>query len=165
MMKRVLSYLIIFFNALLLVLVLFHDQLELPALIQAGGRTHPLLLHLPIALVLMVAVVWFSRNKLGEVVIRKIFPGLLGLSAVLTVLSAVAGVALSTEEGYEGVVLYRHMNLGTVLSIVTALQFFWSTSERMREKGFTLLTLVAVVAVTWTGHLGSVITHGEGFLT
>ncbi len=164
-MKRALPYLVIFSNALLLVLVIFHDHIKLPTLLQATGRIHPLVLHLPIGLVLIAALVWFRRNALGEQTVSRILPTVFGLNALFSVIAALAGVALSTEEGYEGEILYRHMNLGTVLSILTALQFFWYISGKMREIGFSILTAISIAAVVWTGHLGSVITHGEGFLT
>ena len=47
---------------LILFILLFESRVAVPAFLQAFGRMHPLLLHLPIGLLLVTAILLFSRK-------------------------------------------------------------------------------------------------------
>ena len=163
--KLVSAWFIIFLNAALLIQVLFHEQLSFPIILQLTGRLHPVLLHLPIALVLLVCGLLIFSTDAFRNASRSILDLLLPLTALLTVVSALSGVALSTEEGYSGDVLFKHMNLGTALSLLAAMLNFAYDYGRFKLQVIKGLSALALVAVVLTGHYGAVITHGEDFIT
>ena len=156
-------------NCLLVFLILFGKALSIPTWLQVVGRMHPLLLHFPIVL-LVVAIVWegflsknrgntegVSNNEIGDWIL---------LSAALTAaISAVMGLFLSQEEGYNAEAIAWHKWTGVAVSLVS---FTWfSLRNRVREaKGLSLMaSAVSLIAIILAGHQGANITHGEGFLT
>ena len=133
------------------------------------GRFHPVLLHLPIGL--FAAVVLLELFVLVRPVARipeKIHI-LLTACFYTTALSAVFGVFLSWEGGYETDALNFHKWGGVV---TTFLIFFLDLSLKTRRTGVEQLPTVylgglvaTILVMTITGHMGGSITHGSGFLT
>lgn len=133
------------------------------------GRFHPVLLHLPIGL--FAAVVLLELFVLVRPVSRipqKIHL-LLTACFYTTALSAVFGVFLSWEGGYESQALNFHKWGGVV---TTFLIFFLDLSLKTRRSGVEQLPTVyfgglvaTILVMTVTGHMGGSITHGSGFLT
>ena len=133
------------------------------------GRFHPVLLHLPIGL--FAAVVLLELFVLVRPVSR--IPAkihfLLTACFYTTALSAIFGVFLSWEGGYESEALNFHKWAGVVTAFLI---FFLDLSASKRRSGEVkppmayLGGLVATtLVITITGHLGGSITHGSGFLT
>jgi len=161
MLRKLPSYLLLFLNATLLVVVLFHDRLQLPMVLQLSGRWHPLLLHLPIGF-LIFALAIRRMNLHPEPGDAKVFfDRIFFWTALATVASALTGCFLGKEEGYSGTTLYRHMNLGTTLSILTLLLSMFQE----KRKAFNILGVGAIIIVALTGHYGAILTHGEDFLS
>lgn len=129
------------------------------------GRLHPVILHLPIGMLILTFItdIWgrFKSNYPSETI------GLgLGFSAITALLTSIFGYILSLEEGYTGDVLDLHLKLGI---ITTVMSFVLFALHRVRHNGagwlylpVFLLTLGALIA---TGHYGSILTHGDDFLT
>ena len=156
-------------NCLLVFLILFGKALSIPTWLQVVGRMHPLLLHFPIVL-LVVAIVWegflsknrgntegVSNNEIGDWIL---------LSAALTAaISAVMGLFLSQEEGYNAEAIAWHKWTGVAVSLVSITWF--SLRNIVREtRGLSLIaSAFSFVAIVLAGHQGANITHGEGFLT
>jgi hypothetical protein len=57
--KKIIGYTVIVFQILIVVILLFENRVEVPAWLQALGRAHPLLLHLPIGFLLLAAILVF----------------------------------------------------------------------------------------------------------
>lgn len=160
-------------NCLLVFLVLFGKALAIPAWLQVVGRMHPLLLHFPIVL-LVVAVAWemFLHKKIDNTEGREIPLGPEGignyllLSAAFTAaLSALMGLFLSQEEGYNADAISWHKWTGVVVSLVA---FGWFTFKDAIRQSTSISRLVggaSLVAIVMAGHQGANITHGEAFLT
>ena len=53
--KKITAYVVVALQILIVVILLFENQVEVPAWLQALGRTHPLFLHLPIGFLLLAA--------------------------------------------------------------------------------------------------------------
>jgi uncharacterized membrane protein len=138
------------------------------------GRFHPLLVHFPIALLAVAAVlhaVTFLRRRShppGAPTMSHPAAGLLlWLGALGAVASAIAGLLLSTSGHYSGDTFTRHQWLGLVvagLSLAAAL--VWTVGDR----GVRWPTLQAGLVVACglllipVGHLGANLTHGENYL-
>ncbi len=167
---RNISYNITFgLNCLLLFLILFGKTLEIPAWLQAAGRMHPLLLHFPIVL-LVIAAVWevFLSKKLENTeggIANEIGDWIL-LSAALTAsISALMGLFLSQEEGYNAEAIAWHKWTGVAVSFVSFLWYAFRNTVRQTKVLSLAASAMSLVAITMAGHQGANITHGEGFLT
>jgi uncharacterized membrane protein len=135
------------------------------------GRFHPLLVHFPIALLAVAAVLqvvaFVSRRHPSSAPTSFPVGLLLWLGAVGAIASAIAGLLLGSSGAYGGDVFTRHQWLGLILaglSLVTAL--VWSIGEggrRWPALQFTLVVSCGVLLIP-VGHLGASLTHGEGYI-
>lgn len=164
--RSILSHGVLFLQALLLVSVVFHEHLSPPGWLAPAGRLHPLLLHFPIALALLLTAAgflpaaWREDGRLAAA-IDVLWLYASGLSA----LTALTGLFLSREGGYDVRTLERHMWLGAATSFAT--YAIWATlrTEALKPPLRRLLTAGCAAALVWGGHEGGTLTHGEGFLS
>ena len=138
------------------------------------GRFHPLLVHFPIALLALAAVLhavafvtrrW--RVPAGPPPYLQATGLLLWLGALGAVASAIAGLLLATSGNYSGDTFTRHQWLGLILaglSLVTAL--VWTVGDRgarwpALQAGLVVTCGLLLVPI---GHFGANLTHGEDHL-
>jgi uncharacterized membrane protein len=128
------------------------------------GRFHPVLVHLPIG-ILLIAVLfeWFPKKKKYKS-FRRVIPVTLLLGAIGSMASAFTGYLLSRSGDYETQLVGWHQWAGLSLTIV-AFVYWFLKSEKLYKKFHRVLSIIVLVMVTVTGHLGGSITHGEDFLT
>lgn len=168
-MKNIVYNITLGINCLLAFLVLFSESLVIPSWLQVVGRMHPLLLHFPIVL-LVIAAVWelFLQKKIStkeESGKTEIGDYLLLTAAFTAALSALMGLFLSQEEGYNAEAIVWHKWTGVVVSLAA---FGWFTFKNTIRASVLLSRLasgVSLAAIIMTGHQGANITHGEDFLT
>jgi uncharacterized membrane protein/Leucine-rich repeat (LRR) protein len=134
------------------------------------GRFHPLLVHLPIGFLMLIALIEVFK-MMGKLTIS---PDLIKFSLLVSALSAtfacIAGYFLSLEGGYDNEILDEHKWQGIWLAVFTWLAWL-AKNEWFTEKialntilyvpALTLATLLMFVA----GHHGGNLTHGETYLT
>ncbi len=149
-------------NCLLLFLSFFSDKLVIPSTLQMAGRFHPLILHLPIGLILITVLIYVFRNKFtgepGEVISL-----LLHIGALTAVLSALFGIFLSKEGGYDEALLSNHRWAGVGISILSALlAAIYNPGKKF--PAFTAMILLMVPLLVAGSHYGAVLTHGEDYL-
>ena len=106
-------------QVLLLYLVLFESNLSLPPLVQTFGRLHPLLLHLPIGWLVLLAVTPLLSREMSSGALAGLQRFLLHITALTTVLTALFGLFLAQEGGYGPALLWRHKWAGITLSWLT----------------------------------------------
>jgi uncharacterized membrane protein len=135
-----------------------------------AGRFHPLLVHFPIALLVLAGLVELAAARRGDRspwLLAARLP-LLGLAAVAAVAAAGVGLLLGTSGGYAGATYDRHLLLGVATAIGAVVTAF-AARRRARTGGgqvFVRVCLLVTLAVlTAGGHLGATLTHGEGYLT
>ncbi len=151
-------------NLLLLFLLLFEEYIHLPALIQVVGRTHPLILHLPIGMLFLLALapLWRAgRQEAGALRLQRFAVHLVAITAVLT---ALAGLFLAQEGGYAADALNSHKWTGAGVSFLSYLLLL-AARHRTFPAGpyyWSLYTVTGLLVAA--GHLGGNITHGEDFL-
>jgi uncharacterized membrane protein len=141
-------------------LLLFEERLELPAWLQAFGRMHPLLLHLPIGLLLLVALLVFTRKHFENPSFDRLLSFLLHLAVLTASLATLMGLFLSREGGYDEQDLLVHKWLGVATCYVGVALLIVQKKQGI----FKATLVVSVVVLILTGHYGAVLTHGEGFL-
>ena len=151
------------FNALLMMLLLFENRISIPGWLQVAGRMHPLILHFPIALV-VVATLYAMYQVLKPKTSKGQFKTWLCLAAAISSFTALAGFFLSKEAGYDEDAMAWHKWSGVVLS---GLLLGWILAYDLvqRNKLFTgIMAATSFATVLLAGHHGANITHGENFL-
>lgn len=156
----------VLFAGVLLVLVLGLDRGDAPAFVLFVGRFHPTIVHFPIALLLIAAVIellaprWRSAAR-----VRSAVPFLLMLGAVSALAAVVLGYLLSLGGGYDEQTLSLHFWLGLV---VTAFAFIVAIAASwIAEPGRLFRGMVGALAflVVFAGHFGGSLARGSGYLT
>lgn len=141
------------------------NDTETPRFVLALGRFHPLILHLPIG----VLVFAFFLDIFGR--IRKNYHEqtvklALGFSAISAIVACVLGYFLSLEGGYSGETLDIHFYTGILTAVLTTLLYFFSGhSDKNIKRLFFPLFVLAMISISVAGHFGSILTHGDSFLT
>ena len=141
------------------------------------GRFHPLLVHFPIAFLVLAGLVELIAARRGDRspwAVASMVP-LTALAALAAAAAATAGYLLGTSGGYGGPTYQRHLQLGisvALLSTLTALVAWqrrrvvaWESGAKGWNTIVRVLLVVTLGILTGAGHLGATLTHGEGYLT
>lgn len=145
-------------------MLLFESYLSIPSWLQPFGRMHPLLLHLPIGILALLAILPLARKEMEVEAYTKVQALVLDLGLILTILTSICGLFLAQEEAYSPATLATHKWSAVALCILVYSLHAWknlATRSPIGYRGLTLLTLGVLVA---TGHFGGAITHGEDYL-
>lgn len=145
-------------------LLAFESYLSIPTWLQPLGRMHPLLLHLPIGVLALLAVIPLVRKEVGEEAYVKVRTFVLDLGLILTIGTSLLGLFLAQEEGYSSGTLSTHKWLAVALCLLVYGLHSWHhrlVQNPVWNQGLTIATLIILVA---TGHYGGAITHGENYL-
>jgi len=138
------------------------DGVERGELSQFIGRFHPLIVHLPIALVLLAAVLECAGFLRSGKHLQS-FAGLVLALATATALMAVSlGWLLARSGGYEGQLVARHMWGGVSLAAVLV---FCCALRGRNTQFYGVALFAAVCLMLWTADQGGKLTHGANFLT
>mgnify|MGYP000025147142 FL=1 len=137
----------------LVFLLIFQSSFALPL---AGiGHVHPLILHLPIGFGVLLLGLFAIKKQLTSFAVLAEF--LLLITAIFSSLTAIFGLFLAKEGGYETSALDWHQWSGVAVSFV---YFVWVIRRKNLLVGATLGFIALVIA----GHTGASITHGEDYL-
>jgi uncharacterized membrane protein len=158
------SYLLLTIHALLAFLLVFQDKVILPAWLQPVGRMHPMLLHLPIGLLILAAVLWVFRKEFEGNGFNKLFGFVLSFTALTAALTALMGFFLSREEGYTADLLNWHKYTGIGLSFLTYGLVLLHQRNVNSKVVFNAFLAFSGIILAVTGHFGASLTHGENYL-
>ena len=176
---RLLGSLLFVLLGVLLICWIFHDRVQLPVSRLWIGRTHPLLVHFPVALLCILTLAWLFRKWIGENLFRdQTFKHLLLMSAFIAILTALSGYVLSVDSEYDEALLNRHRNLGSLTALLSVLMWMLyplNTQTRNNTPDavklspagsllFSVLNIGALGVLVLAGHYGGSLTHGEGYL-
>ncbi len=161
---RVFVNLIFFIHVLLLFLLFFEERIELPGWLQVAGRLHPMVLHVPIGILILLFVFMMFRNTFQRKQFRKIILLCLMLASLSAAFTALFGFFLSIGGDYGAESLLQHKISGVVLSLFTFFLLIWYKNVKKGEIVFYSSVVFAMLALLFAGHTGSVLTHGENFV-
>ena len=131
------------------------------------GRFHPLAVHFPIALILLVPILELAGLSPRFSYLRSSAGFVLGLATVSATVAAILGWCLGRTGGYSGPLVTQHMWGG--ISLAAVCWVCWILRSRSSERGLGFIYGVALAAgvglVAWTGYRGGQLSLGEDHLT
>jgi uncharacterized membrane protein len=133
--------------------------------VQFIGRFHPLLVHFPIALFLLVPILEIVGRSARFAYLHLSVSFVLALATAGATTAALFGWCLGRSGGYSGTLITQHMWGGVALSIVCWL--CWLLRPWRRELGSTyaVALVLGVGIVAWTGYRGGQLSLGRNHLT
>jgi uncharacterized membrane protein len=154
---------------IVLVLLVFFppDGNERAKWAQFIGRFHPLAVHFPIALFLLVPILELAGLNSRLSYLRLSAGFVLGLATVCAIVAAMLGWCLARSGGYSGPIMTQHMWGGISLAAVCWLCWMLRASANRPGLRFAYAAALAtgVVLVVWTGYRGGQLSQGEDHLT
>ena len=133
--------------------------------LQFLGRFHPLLVHLPIGLILLLPLLEFAGIRRQS--LREAAGFVLQIALATCVLAIIFGLLLAYGSGEIGTTVTRHIRGGIVLALelllCLAVRRSYVAGEQSRAY-FVLLTAV-LMTLAWTAHQGGSLAHGSDYLT
>jgi len=144
------------------------NPFDVKAALLAGHAQHPVIIHFPIALFIASVVfdllaVWRKQPILAAVAYYNL------LGAALTIPIAIATGLGAWQWQLEGATIKGNLRLHMICAVTSALLIFFLSWMRSRPGnrgsslsiGYWALTLVALVVITLTGHLGGILSGVE----
>ncbi|MCE2995427.1 MAG: hypothetical protein LW863_07510 [Flammeovirgaceae bacterium] len=132
------------------------------SIMEIVGRFHPLLVHLPIGiLVLAIAFEWLSGYQRYQI-LKPAITTIISLGAITALFSCITGYLLSQNGEYDGDTVSWHQWLGISVTLLSFLYVWIRSKSELAAKVFSVVVLVLL---SITGHLGGSLTHGEDYLT
>lgn len=138
-------------------------------IVQLIGRLHPLAVHFPIGLLIVALFLeglTLSGKRQG---LREGIKWMVFLGAAFSALSTVLGLLLAKFDDYTGDLVSLHQYsaiVTTIFALITALILNRTLKVGSSRYFFYRISLLlTVLALSFTGHLGASLTHGEDYLT
>ena len=153
---RWVGYLIFSLATFLAFCLIFESYIILPVAIAWTGRLHPLLVHFPIVLLLAVVIFGIWKKKAPKM--------LVGLAAILALITGITGFFLGSEATETGRLLIYHKWLGGGLALASAIWYGLYDLKLKNRIMSVSLHLLLLLLIGTTGHYGGMVTHGEDYL-
>jgi len=138
------------------------DGLEHGEVTQFVGRLHPLIVHLPIAFLLLVPLLECAGSVRRWSRVRESAEFVLMLATVSVFLAAFLGWLLAWSGGYEGKLVTSHMWGGFTLACALLLCFALRAWDK---RAYAVALSLTLMVLFWTSDKGGKLTHGETFMT
>jgi len=139
------------------------EQVVQPAWLEPVGRMHMLFLHLPIGLLFVMGILALMRPRIDHAVTETIESHLIHVTALVACLTALAGFLLAQQDAYDADAVFWHKWSGAGVSFLAyALLVIHARAESRRM--YVAVLAGALMLLVIAGHLGSELTHGEGFI-
>jgi len=131
------------------------------------GRFHLLVIHFPIAFILLVPVLEIAgrSRRFGDLSVSIDF--ILVLATLSAIIAATLGWCLARSGNYSGWLVTQHMWGGVCVAVLCWL--CWMLHMRVADRRLNLMYACALVVtaglVSWTGYRGGQLSQGENHLT
>ena len=134
------------------------------------GRFHPLILHFPIVLVLLLGLAEIGRIFQIATINNRLIGFLLWITVISSFLTVMAGFFLYRSDDYQGAIIQNHFWGGVGISLAANLGLilfrrFQLKAHKQQPVFYQIVILIAVAITAYTSHMGGSITHGSNFLS
>ena len=133
--------------------------------LQFLGRFHPLLVHLPIGMLVLLPLLELAGAT--RLALREAAGFVLLVTLATGAITFVFGISLAYGSGVMGATVTRHMWGGIALLVelmlCVALRPAWVSGQLHRI--YPSLLALTLLTLTWTAHQGGSLTHGSSYLT
>lgn len=129
------------------------------------GRLHPLVLHIPIGVYVLIFMLQYPMRRLRDR--DDVLHSVLIIGALSSVAAAGLGWLLSLEGDHAGDALEWHRWLGVafaVSSVLLAVIHLFAAKGNIPRKAYHTAFFINITLMTLAGHNGGNLTHGEGYL-
>lgn len=135
-----------------------------------SGRLHPLIVHLPIGFILLATLFDIFSYLQKYRYLKQTVPLILLIGFVAAALACIFGYVLSLSGDYDPETLTHHKFSGITLAIICGLLYLSSTPMfrkylHIGDRPFSIILLGLVVLMSYSGHQGASLTHGNDYLT
>ena len=127
------------------------------------GRFHPLVVHLPIGLILLVPLLEIAGRVRPALLEAASF--VLSLSVFSCLLALTLGYLLAYGSGDAGAGVARHMWGGIALTIAVLGCVLLRESSGGLRGAYPWMLACVLLLLAWTAHQGGSLTHGNNYLT
>lgn len=145
---------------------------ELPQIVRFIGHFHPVVLHLPIGVFMMIlfqelGAIFFRRSRVP--VSTSLFPMFFG--AASAIVAVIAGFLLYHGEAADfagNALAERHLWGGLVFAVVAVFTFVvkaWTDALSGNPAWYRLMLFTSVGVMSFASHDGASLTHGSDYLT
>jgi uncharacterized membrane protein len=134
------------------------------------GRFHPIAVHLPVGVLLLVAlmeVLVVVRGRANAEALRAGQTFALGFGVLGSILAVIFGVIRSREGGFGSPTFQAHELLGVATGVTALITFFFKLIADGTGKWisiYRLLLLITVTVMSVGGHFGGNLTQGSNYL-
>ncbi len=134
------------------------------------GRLHPMIVHFPIALLVLAALLELYSLKNFDSSLRPGINVLVFAGAASALVTVLFGWLLFLQEEIEGDVVTIHQVLGNVTAILTTgtAILLYQLLKRKGDttiKAYRILLFISTIGVSVAGHFGASLTHGDDYLS
>ena len=164
--KNIHFNLLLCLNILLIFFVVVTHKIVVPTWLQVAGRMHPLLLHFPIVL-LVLYVLWINiitSKKVTDPLLILIGEWLLLAGALSAAATALTGLLLSKEPGYDIDALWWHQWSGISISVLSFILYAFNKKLQLVKYATPIIAVFFMALIVFTGHQGAGLTHGNDFI-
>lgn len=127
------------------------------------GRLHPLLVHLPIGILLLAVLFEWLPFRKPYKSLRRSIRIILWLGFFAALFSVVTGLLLKEGGDYDSQSVKLHQFAGIALTLITGV-YTWARGQKQFKRMYKFLSVLVLLLILTTGHLGGTLTHGENFL-
>lgn len=135
-------------------------------LTQLLGRLHPVIVHLPIGFIILGILLYYLDRKKKEY--SKVIPIIFFWGGIAALLACLTGYLGYQSEGFSYDSVKWHLWFGILTALFCFLFYFrlqlQSDKTILKKLSLPSFVLILFLLISYTGHLGGSITHGEDFL-
>jgi uncharacterized membrane protein/mono/diheme cytochrome c family protein len=127
------------------------------------GRLHPLMVHFPISLLCVALVLELIDWKRKSDQLRSAITILIWIGTLSAVMAVALGLLLASEGEYGGDSLEIHRWSGITTMVLASVALI--CLKRNKLPLYRTLLIITVFGVSFAGHYGAMLTHGDDYLT
>ena len=128
------------------------------------GRFHVLLVHLPIGFLLIGLLLQWISSKEKYHVSKQVIKVVILCGMVAAIVSCITGYLLSLTGDYDESLVGWHMWMGISVAFISFILYTRIISGRF-DIWYKILSIILLLLIFITGHLGGSLTHGADYLT